>query len=393
MSQAPSLPLIALLGCGLGVSAAAQGVIITDGQVSYSQTRPTPTQSDSPSSNFTANPPGEADISFEDGWYYRIEGDAANEPLKADGMLSITNAGSHSDANWADVDGRGLITIFLDYDAVATSASSGVVTQRVRVQNISGSPLTVHLFHYVDMDVQTTTNQTTGVANRQIVDNLINNETGYHYGPHADNTCVDAFSGSECGILTGLDLDGSAPPFNGDYSGAFQYTFEDIPPVTTIDRVCTAVLGHNENPCAWGVDIYGTNAPVSTGIITIEQDSQAAQDGFPPVLGAATASVGILRNWPQGVNMLGCKGITRIRVPIRIPNNPDLHLQVDPLICFNLSGLPPQFRVIWNNHIPNDPAVCGVEVHHQLFALDTGAPNGVGGYPKSSSWTIGDPGQ
>ena len=48
---------------------------------------------------------------------------------------------------------------------------AGTVITRVRITNISASPVTVHIFRYVDMDVQVTTNGVTGTNNRHIVDN------------------------------------------------------------------------------------------------------------------------------------------------------------------------------------------------------------------------------
>lgn len=363
---------------------AAQNIIVANGNVTYTMFAPIATQADSPSANFTTNAAADTDVLFEDGWYYRIAGDAANNALKADGTLTITNGTTHSDADWTNVDNRGLIAINLDVDAVSTGATTGTVIHRLIVTNISANPVTVTMSRYIDMDVVSTSNSVTGAPNRHAITG--GSETYEFFGAAADNWCVAAFSGTECGLVGGTNLDGSAPPFGpGDYSGAMQWTFEDIPPNTTVDRVITSAISGNSQSCAWGYDVYGENSPVSSGTITTEPDYR-----FPPVIGAATAATGIYRNWPAGADMLWCKGVQRISVDI---GNLGVKLQVDPLVCGQLTGVPSAFAFVFNNFVPNNPALCGLAVHFQLFALDRAAANGVGGNPKPSTWVIGQTGQ
>lgn len=373
---------LALASC---VPLAAQSVTVGIANVRYSMQRPAVNQAESPGADFTTHAAGAADVVVEDGWYYRIEGDPSNRALRDDGSLVIASVANHADVDWSNVDRRGLIALNLDVDAVSTGAVSGTVIHRMVVSNISTRPLTVHLLRFVDVDVAGTTNDVTGRRNRHSIASASSPERYEFFGAAVDRSCVATARSDECGIVLGTDLDGSAPPFRGDYSAAFQWTFENIPPNSLVDRVATSALSGNSTSCAWGFDVYGTDAPVSTGIITTEPEYR-----LPPLLGAGSAAIGTYRNWPAGVEMLWCLGVRRTDVDIGALG---LRLHVDPLASGTLGGIPNEFALTFGGGIPNRPELCGLEVHFQLFALDSRAPNRIGGYAKPSTWVIGRIGQ
>lgn len=372
-----SLFLSAFAGAALLGATSAQNIIVTNANVSYTMFAPTATQADSPSANFTANAAGDSDILFEHGWYYRVAGDANESAFKL-GSLTVVNAGSHSDADWADLDARGLLAASLDVDAISTGATSGVVVQRMTVRNISANSLTVNLFNFVDYDVCTTANTANGSPDRHGVSATTCAEVAEFYGAGIDNWAVGAFSGTELGLADGVagDLANGTLPFTGDYTGAFQWKDRVLSPGQSLTVM--AVLGHNERACPASVDLYGSASPGTGG--RLAQISSSAR----PVLGN-TVSSDMSRALPGAVAVLNV-GAAPLNLTVL-----GVTFLVDPAFAASIPAtVDGSGNATTPISLPAAAALCNVPVFHQYLYIDAGAPNGLAASTGGMRWTLGN---
>lgn len=93
---------------------------------------------------------------FDAGWWYRIPGDTRETSLKNPTIESWA-PGDDATATWTNVDARNLFGVEL-YQKVNDVAAdlghpAGSLFQVLTVHNLSGAPLTLELFGYVDADV------------------------------------------------------------------------------------------------------------------------------------------------------------------------------------------------------------------------------------------------
>jgi hypothetical protein len=128
---------------------------ITDGDVTFERT----------ASSFDATPSGNlrgvtatlaSDQMFETGWAFRVNGDTREFFFPFPSTQNF--AGDTSTITWADVAGRGLFSAretvrVTDVDGLNGSSPAGRVDMTMELTNISPTPLTLGMFHLVDLDV------------------------------------------------------------------------------------------------------------------------------------------------------------------------------------------------------------------------------------------------
>ena len=86
---------------------------------------------------------------FEAGWAYRVAGDT-RETFFPTPILEFYG-GDGSQINWTDVDGNGFAAV--ETTTIVDQGLGAYVVQEMALTNIGGSPLTIDLFHTLDMDV------------------------------------------------------------------------------------------------------------------------------------------------------------------------------------------------------------------------------------------------
>lgn len=86
------------------------------------------------------------------GYWYRVIGvDTREHPLPAPDSESYAG-GSHMSAQWTNLDGKGLHVEELTY-VYDNERPSGTFTSELRFTNLTSSPISVEVFHYLDVDV------------------------------------------------------------------------------------------------------------------------------------------------------------------------------------------------------------------------------------------------
>ncbi len=269
----------ALLTLGAFGAAHAQ-TTITSGAATF--VRPATSAFDtSPTANFTgvSSVGAATDSVFETGWWFRVSGDTAESFFPV--PTSITGAGDTSTAIWTDVNARGL------FDAresavvsQATPTPGGQVRMTMTITNRSASnPLTIDLFHFVDIDAggsaasDTTVQPTVGAPLLRVTD-AVSTDIGEYAGVGANAFKVLPFSATtdvaallSDTAVTNFD-NATVPLANADMTAGMQWTSRTIPPSGTLS--VTAIIAINS-------PIVLANADVS--ITKTDGVTQVAQGG------------------------------------------------------------------------------------------------------------------
>ena len=204
----------------------------------------------SPSSNLTGV--GTGDYLFEDGWWFRVSGDAQefNFPTPD----TTTCAAAAGTITWTNVSARGF-SASLAISISSAAASSGEVLQTMTINNLSAAgPLTLDLFHFADFDVNGsfgTDNATLALANTyiQLTDTTAGTAEYHAFSPNANAFMVRPFSSAGtdvAGLLSDAlvtNLDNSGLPFvSGDFTGGFQWSL--VIPASGTASVTVAMAGN-----------------------------------------------------------------------------------------------------------------------------------------------------
>lgn len=219
-----------LLSLALAPSLAlAQACTLTSGGASY--VIPATSHYDATqTSNLTGI--GTGDYVFEDGWWFRVEGDTQESFFPAPD--TTTCAGATGTITWTNVSTRGFSatnTLALN----STAANSGELILTMAITNLSAStPLQLHLYHGVDFDVNGsagTDNATLLQANNymRITDTTagVAEYRGFNPAPNSFlvrpfNATTDVFGLLADTAINNFDNSG-LPATSIDYTGAYQW--------------------------------------------------------------------------------------------------------------------------------------------------------------------------
>jgi hypothetical protein len=200
----------------------AGGAIYTIPATSHYDTTPT--------SNFTGV--GTGDYLFEDGWWFRVSGDAQEFVFPA--PSTTTCAAAAGTITWADVAARGLFSATNTLAITSPGAGMGELILTMSITNLSAvNPLVISLFHGADFDV----NGSAGTDNATLLNpnnyiRITDTTTGAAeqraFNPPANAFLVRAFGATDVfAELSDANVDNfnntTLPQGPFDYTGAFQW--------------------------------------------------------------------------------------------------------------------------------------------------------------------------
>jgi hypothetical protein len=202
-----------------------------------------------PAANFTGVAPTLAqDHVFEEGWWYRVQGDAAEKFFPP--PTTQTYAGAVATLTWANVDGRGFSA---EKRVTVTNAGgpSGSVRLDLTLTNNNAADLPIDVFHALDLDLAGTAGGDAAVllapnGHIRVTDGV---QQGEYRGLGASAFLVRPFGDpadvpgelSDAGVD---DFDNSGLPFAaGDITMGFQWATTAIPPGG--QRTCSVVMAVN----------------------------------------------------------------------------------------------------------------------------------------------------
>lgn len=355
----------------LSAALAAQSLTITDGNMSMT-TGALSSSSQSPCGFALAADALGTNHAYEHWWYYRVAGDTRENALRAIGPVSggVTPFLTHADRDLADVDLRGILRASVDFDVYDSGPASGVVVSRLTLTNTSNAALTLDLFSYQDLDISGTYGDDVVTGNG--THHVVTDWTGVQIdvrAPGADHSDIGAYPSVRT-LLTNTSVDNltdTLPPFNGDYTGAFQWSNRTLQPgeqrsFSVVFAVDTAASRVPE------VEHYGRGSTlvpeIYTDTLPLQDNSQLRQLGIHLRNALPNSPVGLLSNTTpaNGLPFLNCE--------LWVDPNPPMQF---PIGVTTAAGEMSSVFII-----PPSPYVTGFPIYHQYFYADNQAPNGVG---------------
>jgi hypothetical protein len=190
---------------------------------------------DSPAASFAgvASPLAQDHV-FEEGFWYRVQGDPRETPFPAPTGQAFN--GDTATLGWANVDGRGFS---VQKVARVTNASgpSGSVRIDLQITNQNPTPLTITLFHLLDVDLAGTApgDAAALLAAGTHIGFTDGAQAAEYRGLGASALLVRPFGATDVAAeLTDAgvdDFDGSGLPFAaGDVTAGFQWAAVTLPP-------------------------------------------------------------------------------------------------------------------------------------------------------------------
>jgi hypothetical protein len=358
-----------LVAAGLTAAAAAQ-VTILDGnmKVTYGPLSPT---SQAPRAFSLFGDALAIDHGWESGWYYRIAGDAREFALRNVGGVAEAAGAVHADRDFTDVDARGLLKASVDYDIYDSGPASGVAVNRLTLMNRSNAPVTVDVFCYHDLDIAATFGDDACTGNNS--SHRVTDGSGVQVELRAlgnDLSAVGVYP-TVRDLLTNSvvdDLPGTLPPFNGDYTGAFQWQNRTLQPFEQLSFVVWQIVDTAGSALPL-VQQYGAG---SSSTFEIHTTTIALQDNSAP----RTLQVQMKGAIP-GVQylFLACAAPSAVATPFF-----GVDLWVDYTSFLGTYGhgmvVSPTGEASEPFSIPPSPYLTGIMVFFQAFAEDAAAPNG-----------------
>ena len=255
-------PALAGLLCAMAMGSAQAQTTITSGGASF--VRPATSAFDaSPTANFTGA--GTGDYVFETGWWFRVSG--ATQETFFPVPTNITAAGNSSTITWADPSGTGAFSASEVATITSTVAGSGTVRMDMTITNSSAAnPLTVDLFHFIDLDVNGTAGTdsvaqpTAGVPLLRVTDTTAgfaeytgHGANAFLVRPFAATTDVAGLLGDT--LVTNFDNSG-VPATSIDMTGGMQWSL--VIPASGSRTITVYFTGNEAAPIPGG----GNLAPV-----------------------------------------------------------------------------------------------------------------------------------
>ena len=358
-----------VLAAALAVSSLPAQITIADANMSVTSDAPA-TLSALPRSMDLVSDALATDQGFEHWWYFRVDGDSRETPLRTVGGFTegVETLGKHGDRDFDDLQARGLLKASHDLDTYSTGPVSGVVISRLTVMNTSNGPLDVEIFGYTDVDLAGSLGTTVepGTVGRHFVTAPSGIQIEVR-GVNADSSEIGPYPSIRNALADNNvdDLSNSAPPFAGDYTGAFQwtYTFEQFE-----ERTFTIVIAVDTAAAAVPVvDNYGAG---NGDTFQIHANELPLQDLTQNKIFNVRAK-NALPNVPYRV-------VTGITPMAPYPFIPGIDLWVEPMsIVAVWGGLTSATGDIEQAYlIPPTAYLSGTAIYHQAFYVDATAPNG-----------------
>ena len=176
---------------------------------------------------------------YQMGWWYRIEGVHTRELIPSNFYYYDQETPNHVVMAYLE---EGLI-LAKQYELRATADGGSVLYADLLVINFQFSPRVIHLYHYADIDLSgATTNQARWDAEQIRVETVndfcrfgaLTPYTRWQVAPHPQ--IIDLLTNARADNLINGDL-----PFEGDFTGAYQWTLELQPFAFATVRVAYAL--------------------------------------------------------------------------------------------------------------------------------------------------------
>jgi hypothetical protein len=320
---------------------------------------------------------------FEQGWFYRVNGDAREFALRTLGGMTEGLVGTdHGNRDFANIDSRNLLKAAVDYDVYDSGPASGVAFNRLTLTNRSNAPVTVNVFCYTDLDIAATSGN--DVCTGGLHSHFVTDGSGVQIEVRAlgnDLTAVAAYPTLRT-LLTNAAVDNLLPafaPFAGDYTGAFQWQNRTLQPfeqstftvVFCVDTAAAALplVEHYGIGNGYNFEIYTDTIPLqdNTQVRVIKSQMKNA---LPSV---EQRTIFGLDPWvPQ-------------------PYIPGLDFWVLPASIIGVYGFmtSPQGTAEEAFLVPPAPYFNGINIYFQVFSVDAAAPNGFAYFTPGMRFRIG----
>ncbi len=166
---------------------------------------------------------GGVDHLFQQGWWYRMEGIHTREYVPSTLNMIAQDQPNRVFLVYPEPDG---LLLFFSYELHALTAGGATLTCSVLAYNLRNSPVTLHLFHYFDLDVGGAFTNQAEWRNGRIWVLGAGNHYGYitpltpftHWEVTPYPQTLNRLTDSTATTL----MDGTLP-FEGDFTGAFQW--------------------------------------------------------------------------------------------------------------------------------------------------------------------------
>lgn len=362
----------------VSVAAAQSAFNLTDRNAFFRYAAyPTATNSTAGSSSFAASGVNHVPNSW---WYYHVSGDATGSVFNSAGnqfTTAVSADGRTGTLDWANVDGRNFAAKLIN-TVYSTSSFSAITAQSMTVTNNTGSPLSITIYAYADVDIDGISSddsayQMTGQAAGQmrITDASLN--TVYFMGNGYGHWEAALWPTLRDAILTTAHTlpDGTLPLLNQDFSGAFSWTVTIAPGAS---HTANCLLSINAVPKSTNVASateFGVAKPGSAGLPVWTLNR--------PFSGVATPLQ--ITSGPTGAAPIVFIGTTTTNFPL-----PPLGtVYVIPVTTFNM----PAFNASGVSTLNlNVPGLNSGVVHFQGLWADGGATGGVA-HTSGLTWSIG----
>ena len=306
---------------------------------------------------------------YEQWWHFRVGGDTREFALKNVGPVSegVTTGNTHIDRDFEDVDGRGLLKARIDVDCYDAGPSSGVVMNRLTLVNLTAAPITVDLFHYVDLDLTATAgdDQVSGSIGSHRVTDLSGISVEIR-AQGADASEVAAYPALR-NLLTDTAVDNlTSPsfPFSGDYTGMFQWSARTLQPGEW--RTFTVLFAADTvATCPPSVESYGAGSSptpeIFTDTVPVQEIGGLRSIDVKLKNAVPNAPVGLLSNYfsAPGIAFLG------VLIWVDALNG----MPQFPIGVTSVTG-----EAFYTYYVPPSPYLCGFPLYHQYFYLDPMEP-------------------
>jgi hypothetical protein len=375
------------LAASLAGTALAQDLTIQNGNMRYRNGAPSPTSQAAPSCDLRADALNTNHM-FANGWYFRVAGDTQETSFRAVGpLVRAVATADHADSDWSNVESRGLFSAMMDFDCYAAGPASGVVINRLTITNTSGSPLTMDLFNYADLDLCDSSSgdsATGGTSSILVTDpcgvvveyRALGNDLVEVQDYSATNPLRTRLTDTSVNNLQGWS--GTFGP--GDFTAAYQWqnrTFAagQARTFTVLFAVDTRAQYPPIN------EHYGSGLAGQTGVPRITTDALPLQNN------AALRSLNVLLtnarpNSPCAL-LSNANSASMPFLNVFVWVDPSSPAQV-VIQTTNSSGFAAVAFLI-----PTSPYLTGFPIYHQWFVGDTAASNGIASYTTGLSNRVG----
>lgn len=357
------------LVAALAATSLSAQITITDANMSVTSAPPA-TLSSTPRAMDLVSDALAIDQAFEHWWYFRVDGDSRETPLRSVGGFNeeVAPSGTHGDRDFDDLQARGLLKASHDLDTYSAGPASGVVISRLTVMNTSNGPLDIDIFGYTDVDIAGSFGN--DVATGTLDSHFVTDPTGIQIevrGIDADASEIGAYPTIRNDLADNNvdDLSNSAPPFSGDYTGAFQWT-QTLDPFE--ERTFTIVIA---------VDTAAVAVPVVANYGAGNGDTFQIHATELPLQDLTQARIFNVRA-KNALPNVPYRVITGLTPMAPYPFIPGIDLWVEPLsIVAVWDGLTTATGDIEQPFlIPPTAYLTGIAIYHQAFYVDVAAPNG-----------------